>query len=365
MLSRRTFLQAGVVTGLALAGSTASSAAAGSSTLSGRRLYFPPAGNKWETVAPADVDWQAGPLRAALDLAGEQHSSAVVILHRGRIMAERYWSGAGVTTVREVASVQKSVTALLAGAATETGALDPARRVSRWLGRGWSAAPRAAEDAITVRHLLTMTSGLDDSLRFEAPAGRRWYYNNTAYHRTHDLLEKATGTTLPAWCRRTLFDPLGITASRWHMRRDIEPEGYGLRMTARELARVGLLVLADGRWAGRRVLPGARVVEATRPSQRLNRSYGLLWWLNGQPSYLTPGDDPKPQPGPVIPQAPADLVAGLGRDDQKLYVVPSLDLVVVRQGARSDSRGEGVFGFDRAFWKELAAAAPTRSGRPG
>jgi hypothetical protein len=102
------------------------------------------------------------------------------------------------------------------------------------------------------------------------------------------------------------------------------------------------------------VIPPAYLAEAMNPSQELNLSYGHLWWLNGQPSYQVVTTQ-MVLPGPLIPSAPSDLVAGLGMNDQKLYVIPSSDRVIIRMG---DDAGEGVLAgssFDELLWQRLAA----------
>jgi hypothetical protein len=93
------------------------------------------------------------------------------------------------------------------------------------------------------------------------------------------------------------------------------------------------------------------------PSQPLNPSYGLLWWLNGQPRFQLAGATAS-QSGSLIPAAPADLVAAQGALDRKCYVVPSLGLVVTRLG---DQTGEA---FNNEFWKLLMKAVPSRKPMP-
>ena len=101
----------------------------------------------------------------------------------------------------------------------------------------------------------------------------------------------------------------------------------------------------------------------TTPSQTLNRSYGYLWWLNGQPSYQLPGPQQTVFPGPLIPAAPADLIAALGKNDQKIYVVPSLGLVVVRQGNSAGASRLAASSFDNELWTRIMAVVcrPTAS----
>ena len=94
-----------------------------------------------------------------------------------------------------------------------------------------------------------------------------------------------------------------------------------------------------------------------RPSQSLNPSYALLWWVNGQASSMSWAIPPATTAGTLIPAAPADLVAAQGARDRKLYVVPSLDLVVSRLGDNGSLDGSS---FNDAFWERLMEAAPGR-----
>jgi CubicO group peptidase (beta-lactamase class C family) len=208
-----------------------------------------------------------------------------------------------------------------------------------------------------------MTSGLDESLRFQAPPGALWRYNNEAYHRLHPTLEAATGRSLARFSREALFAPTGMAGARWELRGDQDdaaqgPPKPGLVLTPRDMARFGLLVLARTRWASRPPLVDPAYLRAAlSPSQTLNPSYGYLWWLNGRRSFLL-GDDPRPRQGPIVPTAPADLVAAMGAQDQRIYVVPSLDLVVARQGARGGPPQLAPDGFDASWWALLSRAAP-------
>ena len=97
--------------------------------------------------------------------------------------------------------------------------------------------------------------------------------------------------------------------------------------------------------------------EMLRPSQGLNPSYGLLWWTNGQISSMSWAIPPVTTAGTLIPAAPDDLVAAQGARDRKLYVVPSLDLVVSRLGDDGSLDGSS---FNDAFRERLMEAAPGR-----
>ena len=142
-------------------------------------FYFPPASDDWQRVDPQQAGWDAAKLEEALQFAGQHHAAGVVVLLNGRILAERHWpmensatrreftvpvpspSGKAVPhAIEDVASIQKSVVSVLVGIAQERGLLNIDDKISEYLGRGWSAAAAEQEQNITIRHLLTMTSGL-------------------------------------------------------------------------------------------------------------------------------------------------------------------------------------------------------------
>lgn len=275
-----------------------------------------------------------------MDVAAQLGTTSFMILHAGRIVTEQYWSGGAASVTHEVASVQKSVTSALIANAAAAGKLTIGEKVSEYLAPGWSRASTEVENAITISHLLSMSSGLDVQLRYVAPPGTRWFYNSPAYHLLHPVLEKATGISLTDWSARTLFDPIAVTSASWVLRPPtVDVAGFSLLMTAREMSRFGLLILANGVWQETQVLPADYSRTAMRASQTDNRSYGLLWWLNSAPRKQ-------------IPPAPADLVSAQGARGQRIYVVPSMSAVVVRQ---SDDKSED-HRLDETLWRALMAA---------
>ena len=336
-------------------------------------LYFPPEDGPWATVAPADAGWDAERLEAALALAGERDSTGVVILHGGRILAERHWAldspsrghtngshgpNAAGHAVEDVASVQKSVVAVLVGMAQERGLLALDDPVTDHAGR-WTTATDEQERAVTIRHLMAMTTGLTPGLEHDAPPGSKWLYNTPAYHNLLRIVAAAAGLDRNEVTREWLTARLGMDDSRWEPRPWANSAiATGFATTARDLARFGLLILAGGTWNGETLIDDtAYLVEMLRPSQSLNPSYALLWWVNGQASSMSWAIPPATTAGTLIPAAPADLVAAQGARDRKLYVVPSLDLVVSRLGDNGSLDGSS---FNDAFWERLMEAAPGR-----
>ena len=321
-----------------------------------------------EEISGASPHWNQSALETALAYARDQRSSAVVIVDHGETVAERYWSveGGGPayaamlsgTTengapIEDVASMQKSMVSVLVGIAAERGLLGLDAPVSDVLGLGWSDATRDQEAAVTIRHLLTMSSGLSPELEFQAPAGTLWRYNTRAYSLLLDVLETVTNSGIDRLTTEWLTEPIGMRDTAWRPRpwvtpaRDANP--IGLYTTARDLVRFGELMLAGGVWQGQRLVSESFVEEAVSPSQDLNPAYGLLWWLNGLPMRAAPGVTTH---AVLAPAAPGDLFAALGALGRKLYVVPSLDVVVVRLGDTPDED------FNRRFWELLMAASP-------
>jgi CubicO group peptidase (beta-lactamase class C family) len=350
-------------------------AAACGSLPSADATYFPPRRGEWEKVTVAAAGYHASALSEAIAYVRGRRSSALIILHRGRILVEHHWpidsdeGGAsqryrqmllGRTSaghaIEDVASVQKSVVSFLVGQALDTGALDLDAPVGRYLDQGWSNATPTQEARVTVRHLMSMSSGLTEGLTFKAGPGTEWKYNTTAYSRMIPLLERVFGQSIQEITEERLSRPIGMGDSRWVPRPWAEQRRatskIGFASSARDLARFGLLILSDATWNG---APPSLSAETHKlllsPSQEMNRSYGLLWWLNGQRG-VKPAAGGEKRRGPPIRSAPDDMVAAFGGLGRKLYIVPSLELVVVRLG---DGAGRA---FDGNFWRRLMKAVP-------
>lgn len=314
--------------------------------------YFP--GDTWETTS----GWDEAKLDELAAYAASKSTKSLVVLLRGRILLERHFEGADASYARDVHSVQKSVLAVLAGIAVDKGMFGLDDTVTSILGAGWSnAADPAAEGAITVRHLLTMTSGLDDALGYEAPAGAAWFYNNDGSYRVRLVVEKKSGQDIDTFARTHLFGPLGMKDSGFQRRFSKDSKSIpivGLHTSARDLARFGLLLERHGMWKGSVVVSRSWLDMATSTSQPLNASYGFLFWLNGKPGGLLPPSTPFT--GTMIPSAPGDAFAALGLADQKVWVARSLEVVLTREGESAGESRNAASSFDEALWKLLVAA---------
>ena len=323
-------------------------------------MYFPPTGSDdWETITPQSLGWDVTKLNEAITYAGTKNTYGLIILYKGRIVTENYWNGWNKNTIYYIASAGKSVTAFLAGIAQQEGQLNINNKVSAYLGNGWTSAPLAKENLITVKHQLTMTTGLeynvpDDDcvtpscLGYKADAGSFWYYYNTPYRLVEDVIANATGTNYNTYTKNKLADKIGMKNYSWL--------NYVLWLNSRDMARFGLLILNKGIWNGNTIMTDQSYFSAmTNTSQSYNLSYGYLWWLNGKSSFMAPTLTTV-FPGALAPAAPADMIAALGKGDKKIYVIPSKDLVVIRHGDDTGDMLLGPSSFDNNFWTKLMLA---------
>jgi len=310
------------------------------------------------------LKWNKGRLDEVLAFVERTSGSSFVMLHPGRIMAERYWKGADLHSSGDIASAQKSMVSVMAGVAVGAGKLSLDAPVSRYLGAGWTKTDAEQEGRITVRHLLSMSSGLTDSLAFSREPGTLWYYNTPAYHMIKLVLERAVGKAITDYSREILWGPLGMGDSSWEPRPNmLMPDGVtpmtGLVTSARDMARFGLMVQAGGAWVATDIVKDKTyLAQSLGTSQPMNPSYGYLWWLNGKAFHRLPAGT-GPIPTSLIPSGPPDMVAAMGAGDKRMYVVPSLDLVVARHGAPANNSGAAALSaFDADLWTRIMAAAP-------
>lgn len=323
-------------------------------------LYFPPVNSDtWETVSPSDLGWNESELQPLLNYLEATHTKSFMILCNGRIVAgtENYMNGHSPTSPWYWASAGKTLTSTVTGIAQEEGLININNKVSDYLGTAWTNAPLEKENLITCKNLLSMNSGLDDSLgddvspanlQFVADAGTRWAYHNV-YVKLQDVVAEASNQSWSSYFNAKLRDPIGMTGS-WLQLGDLSVYAS----TTRSMARFGLLIYAKGTWEDTPIISEAFLNDATNTSQNINQAYGYLWWLNGKSSYHLPQSQLQ-FPGTLIPNAPSDMYAALGKNDQKIYVVPSKKLVVIRMGDAGDGENFAVSNFDNDLWAKINA----------
>lgn len=321
-------------------------------------MYFPPiSGNVWETKPMSELGWNESEVQPLLTFLEEKHTKGFIILVNGRIVMENYFNGHTATSPWYWTSAGKTLTTATIGIAQQEGLLNINDKVSDYLGTGWTSAPLAKENLITNKHLLSMTSGLDDGmgngnspaeLHYLADAGTRWAYHNV-FEKLQDVIADATNQSFNAYFTSKLKNKIGMTGT-W-----LAVDEFNVYWsTTRSTARFGLLSLNKGMWNSEIIVPEAYMMEAISPSQSLNNAYGYLWWLNGKANYRLPQTQLQ-FPGSLIPNAPADMVCGLGKNDQKIYIIPSKKMVVIRLGEVADGENFALSDFDNQLWAKISA----------
>ncbi|MEO8150811.1 MAG: serine hydrolase [Bacteroidia bacterium] len=306
-------------------------------------LYFPPAtGTSWDTISPVSLGWCQDKIDTLVNYLGQHNTKAFIVLKDGKIAIEHYFGTFTQDSIWYWASCGKSLSSFLIGLAQEQGYLNIQDSLPKYLGHGFSSCGAAAEDSIRIIHQLTMTTGFDDMyggvtsenhctddscLVCIASPGTRWAYHNAPYTMTHWVLDSATGMTANAFKNLNLNSTCGITGA-------FLPSGYDdiYYSKPRSFARFGLLMLAKGIWNSDTIMHDSVYFnQMINTSQNINLAYGYLWWLNGKASYHLPNTQIQ-IPGFLEPDAPADMYSALGKNDQILNIVPSMNLVTIRMG---------------------------------
>lgn len=324
-----------------------------------KSMYFPPiSGNEWDTQSISSLGWNQNAVQPLKDFLIQKNTKSFLILVDGKIIMEEYFDGHASSTQWEWNSAGKTLVATTIGIAQQEGLLNINSKASDYLGTGWTNMPIEKENLITVKHLLSMTSGIDDTkqltiksnLTFVADAGTRWAYGNV-FQKLTDVTANAANKNFEAYFNEMLKDKIGMDGY-WN---------FGLvftiyHSTARSMARFGLLALNKGKWRNEQVVDEHYFTESYNSSQNINPSYGYLWWLNGKTEYMLPGDQTM-FTGLLIPNAPTDMFAAMGARDQRIYVIPSKRMVVIRMGNVSDPANPNfaVSGFDNELWSKINA----------
>ncbi|MGI9622227.1 MAG: serine hydrolase domain-containing protein [Acidimicrobiales bacterium] len=308
---------------------------------------------------------------AGIDQGRFDNLHAVLVVHESELILERYYEGQdeiwgrtrgrvafGPDELHDLRSVTKSLVSLLYGIALSEGIVPP---LDAPLVEQFPEYPDLATDAqrgrMTVAHALTMTMGTewDENLPYTDPRnsetamelaedryrfvldrpmvtepGIQWTYNSGATAVIGRLIAKGSGRSLLDYAEEKLFAPLDIAEFEWVRGKDGEHiASSGLRLRPLDLAKIGEMLLDDGRWNGRQVVPADWLEQSfTSPASPDDTNYGYQWWLSPGGSDQA-ADDPR-------------WVAGLGNGGQILYLAPDLDLlVVINAGNYNDQEASG------------------------
>jgi len=326
--------------------------------------------------------------RMADQLAPSSNIHSVLVARNGKLVFERYFSGPdevpgvffgsrvknvvfNADTLHSVKSVSKSVASLAIGIAIDRGLI---RSVNEPI---FSFFPECADlrspekDRIQLVHVLTMTMGLEwveatpatgenndesrmhraaDPSRYvlglasTSPPGQEFFYNTGALTLASAIVHKATGRPLDEFAREVLFEPLGIADVEWARVKGDTDAGGGLRLRPRDMAKIGQLVLAGGRWNDRQIVSKDWIETSTTSKIKAtdDQYYGYLWWLGRA----------RTNAGVV------SWIGALGRGGQSIRIVPERNLVVAVTAGYYQDYSPQAFKLQFGVFRDVLRAIP-------
>ena len=352
-------------------------------TSSAKTDYPPPesrGGWRW-IEKPQEVRQVAGMDPEKLDMVLQFHefrcggdSWSIVVIRHGYLVREFYTFNVLVPTRFDIWSGTKSFTGTAWGLLLNDSRRDmlPHGQKIDLDSRAYPHIPEGypltdpRKEHITMRHLLTMTSGIPGEksgvigiptstscgpfehalgrypnrysrsvAKLSAKPGTRWDYSDPAFAHLSLIFFNVMGREMSEYVKERVFSVIGIENLSWDVQGGsgfIGPHTNahtGIHISARELARFGYLHLHGGVWNGQQLIPRWWIDLATKTSQDLNPSYGYTWWVNTK--------------GTCWPRIPRDAFALSGYRSNRCYIIPSLDLVVARVGSGPASWDEQRF----------------------
>ncbi|HEY9454931.1 MAG TPA: serine hydrolase [Bradyrhizobium sp.] len=336
-------------------------------------------GDGWTIDSPDSVGLDGTRLCRIADRLKQTEANihAVVIVRHGRLVFEQYFPGYDrpwgqgdgqydfdATTRHDMRSVSKSAISLLVGIAIDRKLIAGADEPVVKFFPDYSAVKSPGWDNITLRHLLTMSSGMRwdegrawtdpkndepylgseaDPVRYVlskpviAPPETVWTYNGGGTDLLGTVIERVSGKPLEVFAREALFTPLGITDWEWMKYRNEKiASAAGLRLRPRDAAKIGQLVLNKGDWNGRKIVSAKWIEQSITPRfQAIGLFgglfyYGQQWWMGRT---LSGDKDVK-------------WIAAMGLGGQRIFIVPELDLVVMTTQGLYGSNRQGHASLD-------------------
>jgi CubicO group peptidase (beta-lactamase class C family) len=331
----------------------------------------------WEVMSLGDAGFDSAFRQRLNDAIAAKHVwnvHALLVARHGKLVFERYFEGkddlrglplgvVGFTpgTLHDLRSVTKSIVGLVYGIALSRGLVpSPDQPLLAQFPEYADLAGEAYRERLTVEHVLTMTLGTEwnedipytstanseiamdhaaDPFRFVlerpcvGPPGERWIYNGGATALLGRLIAKATGQSLPQFARAALFDPLGLGQTVWlTTRRGETSAASGLRMTPRDLLRIGQMVLDGGKMEDKAIVPSNWLTTTLTPKVRIDeaRQYGYQWYLGRLP-----------YPDATSPQSAA-WAGAAGNGGQRLIVLPELDIAIAVTAGNYDTPDQSI-----------------------
>jgi len=331
------------------------------SSTDANRLAFPGTGDyqgeywptqQWRACRPEAVGIDSDRLLAVYDYAASSrfHTEALLVTRKGYIIGETYLNGFEQDERHYSYSVAKSFTGTVVGIAIDEGQIPGVEQtVYQYFPQWQQAGTDPRKQLITVRHLLTMTSGItwNEDDYYEDPSendayemhrqpdliqyvldktmsytpGEHWYYSTGSSQLLSGVIEGATGMSLYAYARPRLLEPLGIENIIWdHDDAGHTHSGAGIHATAREYAKFGYLWLERGHWDTLQIVSEDWILESTKPVSESVTHYGYQWWRKPTLSWSDAS---------MIPDS---TIIAWGIYTQQIFVIPEEQIVIVRLG---------------------------------
>jgi CubicO group peptidase (beta-lactamase class C family) len=333
----------------------------------------------WEIASPASVGMDGAQLCTVAARLAQRATAvhSVVVVRHGKLVLEQYFPGYDqpwgqpdgqyeftATTKHDMRSASKSVTSLLVGIAIDRKLIAGVDEPVLKFFPDTAAVKQPGWDAITLRHLLTMSSGIkwdearawtdpendEPHLTFEAdpigyvlakpvaaPPDALWTYNGGGTELLGNIIERVSKKSLEAFARETLFQPLGIADVEWKPYKNGKiAAAAGLRLRPRDAAKIGQLVLNRGRWNGQQIVSADWIAQSITPRFQATGYfggtlfYGYQWWMGRS---LANGKEIK-------------WVGAFGWGGQRIFIVPELDLVMMTTAAQYGQPKEGLAAMD-------------------
>jgi CubicO group peptidase (beta-lactamase class C family) len=283
--------------------------------------------------------------------------ASLLILKDDKLVVEEYFYGYDRTRLHPIHSCTKSITTLLLGIALEQHKNVRLDQPIFDFFPAYDSLKTKENKSITLKHALTMTAGFqwnefpkemyetDDWFHYilsrpmETKPGETFHYNSGGTILIGGVIHFLEGKQANAFAEEVLFGPLGISEYVWSTHKDGTPQcGAGLQMLPRDMAKIGLLVLNDGKWNDMQLVPEAWIHESTKP--RVPESdffdYGYQWWHRSKQNKPW-WDDPK-----VAQKDEHDMIIALGWGGQYIVIVNDLNLVVVTTASDYDNDGMAI-----------------------
>jgi CubicO group peptidase (beta-lactamase class C family) len=313
------------------------------------------------TSPPTFAEIQAADCARAAKYSESKRGVSMLVMQNRRTIFERYANGGSARGRWPIFSGTKSFWGIAALAAVHDGLFKLNDSVSDTITE-WKGDPRKSQ--ITIRQLLNQTDGIEGASRLQrasmrdrnavairlttfAEPGSAFIYGPSHLQIFSELLRrKLNGRTTTSYIEARVLNRLGLGRLKYKKDAHGNPlPATGFELTAREWARLGELVLGRGNYHGRQIVPADLLREAFVGS-RANPSYGLTFWLNEQSRKLSgetdmermldlPWQSAQWTDVCICKDAPADMVVALGSGYQRLFVIPSLKTIIVRQGSNA------------------------------